>query len=166
MAKRRFYPFAYRSFRFRKAETARITTVHIDRPGPGHALRRFDAQRSDRQDTSYLSAETRWAGWPRSQHDQVLDTLYTWSQKSAQNQAMFNQLFTLLQPAAVDLDKTYAQQQGMNTGDAEQATALAMMELLYQSTINFAPGLGGGPAASARYKTYAPRYPILANPQS
>jgi uncharacterized protein len=143
-----------------------------------------DLAPSDRQDTSYLSADTRWTmlnmplvtlaqaragswtGWLRNRHDQVLDTLYTWSQKSPQNQAMFNQLFTLLQPAAVDLDKIYVQQQGMNTGDAQQATALAMMELLYQSTINFAPGLGSGPADPARYKTYAPRYPILANPQS
>ncbi len=107
-----------------------------------------------------------WTGWLRSRHDQVRDTLYTWSQKSAQNQAMFNQLFTLLQPAAVDLDKIYVQQQGMNAGDAEQATALAMMELLYQSTINFAPDLGSGPADPARYKSYRPRYPILANPQS
>jgi uncharacterized protein len=139
---------------------------------------------SDRQDTSYLATDTRWTmlnmplvtlaqlrggnwtGWLRYRHDQVLDSLYAWSQKSPQNQAQFNRLFALLRPAAVDLNTIYVQQQGLSTSDAEQATALAMMELLYQSTINFAPGLAGGPADPAVYKHYQPRYPILASPQS
>ena len=139
---------------------------------------------SDRQDTAYLSTETRWTmlymplvtlaqdktgnwtGWLRSRHDQVLVSLYAWSQKSPDNQAMFNKLFALLRPAATDLDTIYVQQQGLTANDAAQATALAMMELLYQSTINFAPNLGSGPAAPAAYKSYQPRYPILANPQS
>jgi uncharacterized protein len=139
---------------------------------------------SDRQDTSYLSTDTRWTmlnmplvtlaqlkgenwtGWMRYRHDQVLDRLYAWSQESPENQAQFNKLFALLRPAAQDLDTIYVQQQGLSASDAEQATALAMMELLYQSTINFAPGLGSGPADAAAYKHYQPRYPILASPQS
>jgi hypothetical protein len=139
---------------------------------------------SDRQDTASLTAATRWTmlnmplvtlaqvrgsnwtRWLRYRHDQVLDSLYTWSQKSQQNQAQFNQLFALLRPAAMDLDTLYVQQQGLTVSDAQQATALAMMELLYQSTINFAPGLGSGPADPATYKSYQPRYPIIANPQS
>jgi len=139
---------------------------------------------SDRQDTAYLSTATRWTmlnmpratlaqekagnwtGWLRSRHDQVLDALYAWSQKSAQNQAQFTQLFTLLRPAAMDLQTIYVQQQGLTANDAAQATAIAMMELLYQSTVNFAPALGSGPAQAAAFKNYQPRYPILADPQS
>lgn len=137
---------------------------------------------SDRQDTAYLNSETqwmlfnmplvvaeqakagRWTGWLRSRHDQVLDTLYAWSQKSPANQAEFSKLFALLQPAASDLDAIYVQQQGLTTNDAEQATALAIMELLYQSTITISPGLGSGPADPLRHLSYRPRYPILAEP--
>jgi uncharacterized protein len=139
---------------------------------------------SDRQDSGYSQGEQRWTmfnmplvflaqakqgnwtGWLRYRHDQVLDALFTWSRQSPQNQAEFTQLFTLLRPAAVDLDTIYVQQQGLKPSDAEQATALAMMELLYQSTIYIAPQLGGGPADPSGYGSYRPRYPILANPQS
>jgi len=137
---------------------------------------------SDRQDSAYLTQETRWellnmplvalaqakdgawTGWLRNRHDQVLDTLYNWSKQSPANQAQFTQLFALLQPAAQDLDTIYVQQQGLNVSDAAQATAVAMMELLYQATVNIAPGLGAGPAEPADFADYAPRYPILANP--
>jgi len=137
---------------------------------------------SDRQDSAYLTQETRWellnmplvalaqakdggwTGWLRNRHDQVLDTLYTWSQQSPANQAQFTQLFALLQPAAQDLDTIYVQQQGVKTGDAAQATAVAMMELLYQATINMAPGLGAGPADPAEFAGYVPKYSILASP--
>lgn len=139
---------------------------------------------SDRQDTAYLSTDTRWTmlnmpqvtlaqaqagnwtGWLRSRHDEVLDALFAWSQKSPQNQTQFNQLFALLRPAAMDLDTIYVQQQGMTANDAEQATALAMMELLYQASIYADPELGSGPADPVTYRSYKPRYPILANPQS
>jgi uncharacterized protein YecT (DUF1311 family) len=137
---------------------------------------------SDRQDTVYLNQQTRWevlnmplvalaqvkdgawTGWLRNRHDQVLDTLYAWSQQSPANQAEFSRLFALLQPAAQDLDTIYVQQQGVKVNDAAQATAVAMMELLYQATINMAPGLGAGPADPADFAAYAPRYPVLANP--
>jgi hypothetical protein len=143
-----------------------------------------DLAPSDRQDTSYLADETRWTmfnmplvvlaqarqgnwtGWLRARHDQVLDALFAWSQKSQANQTAFNSLFALLRPAAIDLDTIYVQQQGLSAKDAEQATAIAMMELLYQSTTYFAPGLGSGPADPSGYVTYHPRYPILATPQS
>ena len=137
---------------------------------------------SDRQDTAYLKQETRWillnmprvalaqakdgnwTGWLRARHDQVLDTLYNWSQQSPANQAAFTQLFTLLHPAAVDLDTIYVQQQGLPVNDAAQATAITMMELLYQASINISPGLGNGPASPADFNNYKPRYSILANP--
>jgi uncharacterized protein len=139
---------------------------------------------SDRQDLSYFQAELDWtmfymplvisaqvqnADWTgllRSRHDQVLDSLYAWSQKSQQNQAEFNQLFALLTPAAKDLDTVLVQQQGLSAAQAEQATAIAMMELLYQTTYFIDPGLGAGPVDPASYANYRPRYPILANPQS
>jgi hypothetical protein len=72
----------------------------------------------------------------------------------------------LLRPAATDLDTIYVQQQGLTPNDAEQMTAVAMMELLYQSTTYLSPGLGSGPADPSNYATYQPRYPILASPQS
>ena len=87
------------------------------------------------------------------------------SQKKPQNQAMFNALFVLLRPAAKDLETIYVQQQGLTANQAEQATALAMMELLYQSTVNFAPGLGGEPVNPSALMQYHPRYAILASPQ-
>jgi len=149
-----------------------------------HGQPSADLAPSDREDLSYLSGATRWmlfymplviiaeakdgnwTGWLRSRHDQVLDGLFSWSQKSQANQDMFNKLFALLRPAAMELDTIYVQQQGLTARDAEQATAIAMMELLYQSTTYFAPGLGSGPADPSSFTTYKPRYPILANPQS
>jgi len=137
---------------------------------------------SDRQDTTYLTQETRWqllnmplvplaqardgnwTGWLRARHDQVLDTLYNWSQQSAANEAQFTRLFALLQPAAQDLDTIYVQQQGIPVNDAAQATAIAMMELLYQATINVAPGLAGTPNSPTDFANYQPRYSILASP--
>jgi hypothetical protein len=62
------------------------------------------------------------------------------------------------------LQNSACRQQGLTTGDAEQATALAIMELLYQSTITISPGLGSGPADPASHLSYHPRYPILADP--
>jgi len=139
---------------------------------------------SDRQDLTYFQGEldwtmfymplvitaqvqnANWTGWLRSRHDQVLDDLYAWSQKGQQNQTEFNQLFALLTPAATELDTVYVQQQGLTAAQAEQATAIAMMELLYQTTYYLDPGLGAGPIDPADYTNYRPRYPILANPQS
>jgi uncharacterized protein YecT (DUF1311 family) len=138
---------------------------------------------SDRQDSYYFLDDTRWtmfnmplltlaqakagnwAGWLRRRHDQVLDTLYAWSQKSGQNQSMFNNLFALMRPAAADLQAIYVQQQGLTASQAEQATALAMMELLYQATINIAPELGGEPADPSSFARYQPKYAILVSPQ-
>jgi uncharacterized protein len=138
---------------------------------------------SDRQDLTYFQSEQEWTmfymplvinaqarngnwtGWLRYRHDQVLDNLYAWSQKSQQNQTEFNQLFSLLSPAASDLQTIYVQQQGLTAAQAEQATAITMMELLYQATVYLDPSLGSGPADPASYANYHPRYPILANPQ-
>jgi uncharacterized protein len=139
---------------------------------------------SDRQDISYFQGDlnwtmlnmpllivaqaqtANWTGWLRYRHDQVLDNLFAWSQKNQQNQAAFNQLFALLRPAATELETIYVQQQGLSAAQAEQATAIAMMELLYETASFTHPGLGSGPVAAADYAHYQPRYPILANPQS
>jgi hypothetical protein len=142
-----------------------------------------DLASSDRADASYFADEARWTmlnmplltvneakngrwiGWLRARHDAVLDALFAWSQKSPDNQAAFNKLFSLLRPAASDLETVYVQQQGLTTGDAEQAASIAMMESLYQAAENVSPGLGGGPADPANFQNYKPRYPILASPQ-
>ena len=57
-------------------------------------------------------------------------------------QAQFTQLFTLLRPAAMDLQTIYVQQQGLT------------MELLYQPTVNLAPALESGPAEPADFRHY------------
>lgn len=105
-----------------------------------------------------------WTGWLRHRHDQVLDALFAWSQKSPQAKAEFDQLFTLLRPAAQELAQIYQQQQGMSQSEAVPATSLAMLELLYQSIGYLAPGVGAGPADPGAYARYRPRYPILASP--
>lgn len=138
---------------------------------------------TDRQDTVQLADETRWrlfnmplpetaevraagwTGWLRHRHDLVLDALFAWSQKSPQNKKSFDRLFPLLRPAAQELAQIYRQQQGLSASDAEQATSLALLELLYQSTTFLAPGLAAGPADPAAYRHEKPRYPILASPQ-
>lgn len=171
-------PISMGTFGKQPALTPFLTLIDSMRGSPSSAL-----GPSDRQDAYYFAADTRWmvlnmplatlaqakagnwAGWLRSRHDQVLDSLYIWSQKSPQNEAMFDALFLLLRPAAKDLETVYIQQQGLTTKDAEQASALAMMELLYQSTINFAPGLGGDPVDPLTLVHYKPRYAILASPQ-
>lgn len=139
---------------------------------------------SDRQDTTELADETRWrlfnlplvesaeiaqagwTGWLRHRHDDVLDALFAWSQKSPQNKAIFDRLFALLRPAAIDLAHIYQQQQGLTPAQSEQATSIAIMENLYLATAFLAPGLDAGPADPASYRRYHPRYPILASPGS
>ncbi len=105
-------------------------------------------------------------GFLRSRHDQVLDRLFAWSQESSVNRLQFTKLFALLRPAAIDLGTIYVQHQGLSPNDAEQATAIAMMELLWQATNYMAPGLGSGPVDAAAYSNYHPRYAILPEPQS
>ncbi len=100
--------------------------------------------------------------WLRERHDAVLDALFAWSAKSVANKAVFDQLFALIRAAAADLVRGYQTSQALDATEARQAGGLAVMELLYQATINIAPGLGARPEPSAGYR---PRYPIIAAPQ-
>ncbi len=104
-----------------------------------------------------------WTLWLRLRHDQVLDTLFTWSTAAPANKQLFDQLFRLLRPAAQDLVTAYQQTQALDAKEAKEAAGLAIMELLYSATETIAPGLGADLAApgSAAGK---PRYPILAAP--
>ena len=138
---------------------------------------------SDRLDATRLAEETRWTllnmplaalaqakdgdwtGWLRHRHDQVLDALFDWSQKSPENKAAFDQLFAQLRPAALDLGKVYREQQGLAKADAEPAVGVAMMELLYQATIYWAPTIAAAPEGAEAYRGYKPRYATLASPQ-
>jgi uncharacterized protein len=137
---------------------------------------------SDRQDSSAFADEARWTllnmplvgvaqaaqggwvNWLRHRHDDVLDALYGWSRQSPQNAAQFQQFFALARPAAEDLDTIYVQRQGLSASQAQQATALTMMELFYQAADNLAPTLGGTAEIPAAEQSYQPRYPILATP--
>jgi uncharacterized protein YecT (DUF1311 family) len=103
-----------------------------------------------------------WTLWLRRRHDDVLDALFTWSTQSAENKAVFDKLFALMRPAAADLVRAYQTTQALDAKEATQAGGTAVMELLYQATVNIAPGLGAAPDVASGYK---PRYPILASPQ-
>ena len=105
-----------------------------------------------------------WTPWLRTRHDDVLDALFDWSTKSPANKALFNQAFALLRPAAQDLARAYQQSQALSGPEAQEATGIAIMELLYGATTSFAPGLGGDIAAPGSAAGRKPRYPILAAP--
>ena len=100
--------------------------------------------------------------WLRHRHDQVLDALFAWSSRDPANKALFDQVFALLRPAATELVRVYQTAQGLNATEAAQAGGIAVMELLYQATVNIAPGLGGDPSLPPGTR---PHYPILAAPQ-
>jgi uncharacterized protein len=137
---------------------------------------------SDLQEIVYFNAATRWmlfnmplvvvaqnraanaTGFLRHRHDQVLDALSAWGNQNPANQAQLSHLLNLLRPAAIDLDSIYVQQQGLSASDAEQATSLAMLELLWQATNYMSPAIGAGPVDPLTYQHYQPRYPILGSP--
>ncbi len=106
-----------------------------------------------------------WTPWLRKRHDAALDALAAWSDQSPANKAAFNEMFNKMRPAAQELLSSLQQNQGLDAAEAKDATALAMMELLYGATLNIAPSLGSdldGPGAVAGYRA---RYPIIASPQ-
>ena len=100
--------------------------------------------------------------WLRERHDEVLDALFAWSGKDAANKALFDRLFALLRPAAAELVRGYQTGQALDAAEARQAGGLAVMELLYEASVNVAPGVGASAAPLAGYR---PRYPIIAAPQ-
>jgi len=104
-----------------------------------------------------------WTLWLRLRHDQVLDTLFTWSTAAPANKPVFDALFKTLRPAAQDLVTAYQQTQALDAKEAKEAAGIAIMELLYSATETIAPGLGGDLAAPGS-ATGKPRYPILAAP--
>ena len=111
------------------------------------------------------AASGNWTAWLRHRHDAVLDALFAWGQSIAANKPVFDQVFARLRPVATELVRTYQTTQGLTAQEATQAAGLAVMELLYQSTVTIAPGLGADLAAPASAAGTRPRYPILASPQ-
>ena len=105
-----------------------------------------------------------WTPWLRTRHDEVLDALFAWSTRAPANKTMFDQAFALLRPAAQDLARTYQQSQALSGPEAQEATGIAIMELLYGATTSIAPGLGADLAAPGSAAGRKPRYPILASP--
>jgi uncharacterized protein YecT (DUF1311 family) len=105
-----------------------------------------------------------WTPWLRTRHDEVLDALFAWSTRAPANKALFDQLFALLRPAAGDLALAYQQSQALSGKEAQEATGIAIMELLYGATTSIAPDLGGDLAAPGSAAGRKPRYPILAVP--
>jgi uncharacterized protein YecT (DUF1311 family) len=105
-----------------------------------------------------------WTPWLRHRHDDVLDALFAWSTSDPAHKPVFDKAFSLLRPAANDLVHAYQQTQALSGEEARQAAGLAIMELLYGATVNFAPGLGADLHAPASAAGTRPRYPILASP--
>ncbi len=105
-----------------------------------------------------------WTPWLRTRHDEVLDALFAWSTRAPANKAMFDQAFALLRPAAQDLARAYQQSQALSGPEAQEATGIAIMELLYGATTSISPGLGADLAAPGSAAGRKPRYPILASP--
>jgi hypothetical protein len=105
-----------------------------------------------------------WTGWLRHRHDDVLDALFTWSTSEPAHKAMFDRMFALLKPAAADLVRAYQQSEALSGPEAKEAAGLAVMELMYGATVNFAPGLGADLQAPGSAVGLKPRYAILASP--
>ena len=106
-----------------------------------------------------------WTPWLRHRHDLVLDALFAWSARDPANKAIFDKLFGLQRAAAQELVHAYQATEALSAGEATQATALAVMEMLYDATKNIAPEIGsdlGGPSDAAGTR---PRYGVLASPQ-
>jgi uncharacterized protein YecT (DUF1311 family) len=105
-----------------------------------------------------------WTNWLRHRHDDVLDTLFTWSTSDPAHKVVFDKMFALLRPAAADLVRAYQQSQALTGPEAKEAAGLAVMELMYGATVNIAPGLGADLRAPGSAEGVKPRYPILASP--
>ena len=105
-----------------------------------------------------------WTNWLRHRHDDALDALFTWSSSDPAHKLVFDKMFALLRPAAADLVRAYQQSQALSGPEAKEAAGLAVMELIYGSTVNLAPGLGADLHAPASAEGLKPRYPILAAP--
>jgi uncharacterized protein YecT (DUF1311 family) len=105
-----------------------------------------------------------WTPWLRRRHDDVLDALFAWSTSDPAHKPVFDKMFALLRPAAADLVRAYQQTQALSGDEAKEAAGLAIMELMYGSTVNIAPGLGADLQAPGDAAGSKPRYPILASP--
>lgn len=104
-----------------------------------------------------------WTMWLRHRHDTVLDALAAWARRRPESAALVAPVLHAMRPAAQALLAAYQQMQGLSADEARTATAVAIMELLYDASTTLAPTLGAGldaPAAPAA----PPRYPILAEP--
>jgi len=98
-----------------------------------------------------------WTLWLRLRHDAVLDALFAWRQSGAAHKALFDSVFAHLRPAAQELVDYYQQMQALSGVEAKEAAGLAVMELMYDATVNIAPDIEVGAGQ--------PRYPILASPR-
>ncbi len=103
-----------------------------------------------------------WVAYLRHRHDEVLDALFAWRATSPANKVLFDRALALLRPAAIDLVRAYQTTEALSGPEATQAGGIAVMELLYEASLNVAPGLGASREVPAGYRA---KYPILAAPQ-
>ena len=106
-----------------------------------------------------------WTPWLRHRHDAVLDALFAWSARDPANKAMFDRLFGLEHAAAQELVHAYQTTEALSAGEATQAAALAVMDLLYGATVNIAPEIGSDLGGPGDVTGTPARYGILALPQ-
>ena len=105
-----------------------------------------------------------WTPWLRRRHDQVLDAMAAWSDKVPANKAVFDKIFAEMRPAAQEVLASFQQTQGLDSAEAKDATAIAMLEILYGASVTIAPDLGSDLEGPWGARDYRAKYPIIASP--
>lgn len=77
-------------------------------------------------------------GAVRQRHDQVMEQLFQWTERSLENKQVYRRLLPLLQPAVSELERLYAGQ-GLNQRDATVAAELLVHETLARAVESLAP---------------------------
>lgn len=102
-------------------------------------------------------------GAVRQRHDQVMEQLFQWTERSLENKQVYRRLLPLLQPAVNELERLYAGQ-GLDQGDATLAAELLLHETLARAVESLAPPEQPVALPLRAGASWQPRYAIAPAP--
>lgn len=102
-------------------------------------------------------------GAVRQRHDQVLESLFQWTERNPQNKQAYRRLLPLLQPTMEELRRLYIGQ-GLNEADAVSAAQLLLHETLARAVESLAAPAQPVSLPLAAGASWKPRYAIAPAP--
>lgn len=140
------------------------------------AALRANLSPNERQDRALLRDEALWtqltlpliaiddANLPnrnlalRRQHDEMMEAIFSWSERNAAAKQRYRELMPLIAPAHAELVTMYQGTHGLTAGEAVAAADLVMMETIAYAAENLAHDHKIHTALPTAQTTYVPRY--------